>query len=209
MQLWFYYKKRYERIIKNENIKWDDQYKNVDDALKNGKNIIITGGGGVGKSYMIKKLNEKYKIIITASTGTAAININGVTIHNLLRIFQNEKMLLKYDKSDKKYHLNNYKLETYDFICTDEISMIDGCTFDNIIERIKFINKYRKNDIKLIIVGDCMQLPPVENLISGYYFNGGEYDLIHKNSYFCSLSEVKRQDNIEFIEILKRVRTNY
>ena len=50
---------------------------------------------------MIKILNEKYKIINTASTGTAAININGVTIHNLLRIFQNEKMLLKYDKSDK------------------------------------------------------------------------------------------------------------
>ena len=65
-------------------------------------------------------------------------------------------MLLKYDKSDKKYYLNNNKLETYDLIFIDEISMIDGCTFDNIIERIKFINKYRKNDIKLIIVGDCM-----------------------------------------------------
>ena len=55
------------------------------------KNIIITGGGGVGKSYTIKK----YKIINTASTGTAAININGVTIHNLLRIFQNEKNVIK------------------------------------------------------------------------------------------------------------------
>ena len=60
--------------------------------------------------------------------------------------------------------------------------------------------------IKLIIVGDCMQLPPVEKLISGYYFNGGEYDLIHKKSYFCSLSEVKRQYNTEFFEILKSVR---
>ena len=59
---------------------------------------------------MIKILNEKYKIINTASTGTAAMNINGVTIHNLLRIFQNEKMLLKYDKNDKKYPLNNNKL---------------------------------------------------------------------------------------------------
>ena len=57
------------------------------------KNIIITGGGGVGKSYMIKKLNEKYKIINTASTGTAAININGVTIHNLLRLFQDENAI--------------------------------------------------------------------------------------------------------------------
>ena len=74
------------------------------------KNIIITGGCGVGKSYVIKKLNEKYKIINTASTGTASINANGVTIHNLLRIFQNEKMLLKYDKNDKKYPLNNNKL---------------------------------------------------------------------------------------------------
>ena len=112
-------------------------------------------------------------------------------------------MLLKYDKSDKKHHLNNNKLETYDFICIDEISMIDGCTFDNIIERIKFINKYRKNDIKLIIVGDCMQLPPVDKSKSGYYFNGGEYDSKH-NSYFCILSEIKRQD--EFIENIKRVR---
>ena len=68
-----------------------------------------------------------------------------------------------------KYHLNNNKLETYDFICIDEISMIDGCTFDNIIERSKFINKYRNNDIKLIIVGDCMQLPPFDKSKSGYY----------------------------------------
>ena len=44
---------------------------------------------------MIKKLNENYKIINTASTGTAAININGCTIHNFLRIFQNEKNVIK------------------------------------------------------------------------------------------------------------------
>ena len=46
-------------INKNENIKWDDQYKNVIKAIENEKNIIITGGGGVGKSYMIKILNGK------------------------------------------------------------------------------------------------------------------------------------------------------
>ena len=46
----FIIKKRYESINENENIKWDDQYKNVDDAIKNGKNIIITGGCGAGKN---------------------------------------------------------------------------------------------------------------------------------------------------------------
>ena len=115
-------------------------------------------------------------------------------------------MLLKYNRDLNKYYLCNIKLRSCEFICIDEISMIDGATFDNIINRIKFVNKYRKHNIKLIIVGDCMQLPPVEKNVSGYYFNGGEYDLIHRDSYFCSLSEVKRQDNIEFIEILKRVR---
>ena len=33
----FIIKKRYESINKNENIKWDDQYKNVVDAIKNEK----------------------------------------------------------------------------------------------------------------------------------------------------------------------------
>ena len=75
-------------------------------AIKNGKNIIITGGGGVGKSYMIKIYDEKYKIITTASTGTAPININGVAIHNLLRLFQDEKMLLKYNRDLNKYYLS-------------------------------------------------------------------------------------------------------
>ena len=51
-----------------------------------------------------------------------------------------------------------------------------------------------------------MQLPPVDKSKSDYYFNGGDYDSIHKNSYFCILSETKRQDNIEFIENLRRVR---
>ena len=77
---------------------------------------------------MIKKLNEKYKIINTASTGTAAIHINGVTIHNLWRLFQDEKMLLKYNRDLNKYYLSNIKLRACEFICIDEIGMIDGAT---------------------------------------------------------------------------------
>ena len=80
MQFWFYYKKRYESINKNEKTKRDDQYKNVINAIENEKNIINTGGGGVGKSYMNKKSNETYKIIYTASTETSAITINGVAL---------------------------------------------------------------------------------------------------------------------------------
>ena len=31
--------------------------------------------------------------------------------------------------------------------------MIDGCTFDNIIERIKYIDKYLSSYFKMLIVG--------------------------------------------------------
>ena len=74
------------------------------------------------------------------------------------------KMLLKYNRDLIKYYVSNIKLRTCEFGCIDEISMIDGATFDNIINRIKFVNKDRKNNIKFIIVGDCMQLPPVEKI---------------------------------------------
>ena len=60
--------------------------------------------------------------------------------------------------------------------------------------------------MNLILVGDCMQLPPVEGNEYGYFFNASEYDEIHMNSYICRLEEVKRQENQEFIELLKRVR---
>ena len=97
-------------------------------------------------------------------------------------------------------------LRHYKYICIDEISMIDGEKFDRIIERIRFINKILKIDLKIILCGDCLQLPPVEGAEYGYFFNGGEYEDIHKHSYICKLREVKRQDNKKFVELLERVR---
>ena len=49
-----------------------------------GKNILITGGGGVGKSYIINKLKEHYgdTLDITSTTGVSAINVGGQTIHS-------------------------------------------------------------------------------------------------------------------------------
>ena len=61
------------------------------DAALNGKNVFITGGGGVGKSYVTKKIIERLeengkKVIVTASTAKAAEILGGVTCHKALRI---------------------------------------------------------------------------------------------------------------------------
>ena len=101
-----------------------------------------------------------------------------------------------------KNKLNNEYLEEYDRIVTDKISTIDGKRYDDIIDRINYVNKHREQPMKLILVGDTMQLPPVEVGQYGTFFHGAHYDNIHQMSYICKLTEVKRQENKEFIVFL-------
>ena len=50
--------------------------------------LIINGVAGTGKSYLINGVYNhlKDKCIVTATTGKASYNINGVTVHSLLRL---------------------------------------------------------------------------------------------------------------------------
>jgi ATP-dependent DNA helicase PIF1 len=60
-------------------------------ASKKGKEpllLIVTGEAGTGKSYLINAVQNylKDKCAVTATTGKAAYNINGITIHSLLKL---------------------------------------------------------------------------------------------------------------------------
>ena len=48
--------------------------------------IIISGIAGTGKSYLIHclKLLLQHKVYVVASTGVAALNIDGNSLHSLL-----------------------------------------------------------------------------------------------------------------------------
>lgn len=73
----------------------DEQLHVVDAVVTHGKSIFFTGSAGTGKSVLmreiIKKLRDKYKrepdrVAVTASTGLAACNIEGVTLHSFAGI---------------------------------------------------------------------------------------------------------------------------
>lgn len=73
----------------------DEQKHVLDAVVKNGKSIFFTGSAGTGKSVLmreiIKQLRNKYRreqdrVAITASTGLAACNIGGVTLHSFAGI---------------------------------------------------------------------------------------------------------------------------
>lgn len=73
----------------------DEQLHVVEAVVDQGKSIFFTGSAGTGKSVLmreiIKKLRDKYKrepdrVAVTASTGLAACNIEGVTLHSFAGI---------------------------------------------------------------------------------------------------------------------------
>ena len=141
---------------------------------------------------MISKLGEMFKLCKTSSTGISAVNIEGCTIHSMLR----DIMFDKYDE---------WKNADYDALVIDEISMLSGVLFDQIYTGIKKITEKREKPICFIVCGDVMQLPPV-NSTSGYFFNAHHFEDFEMNSYTAKLSECKRKDNKEFIDVLERVR---
>lgn len=73
----------------------DEQKHVLKAVIEKGKSMFFTGSAGTGKSVLmreiIKKLRDKYRkepdrVAVTASTGLAACNIEGVTLHSFAGI---------------------------------------------------------------------------------------------------------------------------
>src|SRR5210317_2408103 len=105
------------------------------EAVLNGRNILITGPGGTGKSFTIKYitelLNENNKNYgLTATTGTASVLIGGQTINSYLGIgLGNGKVsdIIKNIITNKNIRERIVKL---DVLIIDEISMLEDTLFE-------------------------------------------------------------------------------
>lgn len=199
------------------------QQKVAFDKLTEGKNMFITGGAGVGKSFLIRefinwvKINTLKKMMVTAPTAIAATNVSGVTI---TRAFEVPFGALTYRR---KTYSPNEELISCDIVILEEISMCRVDTFDFIAGKILDANAIRKNmgkpAIQLIVVGDFFQLPPVvtyrdKEVLDKYYKRdiglGFAFQSVFWSFfdfYNITLTEVMRQDNKEFIEYLNLIRT--
>ena len=132
-----------------------------------GRNIYLSGPAGSGKSYLINKFVEymyehrpDLNIAITAPTGTAAVRVNGVTIHSYTGMGVS-KLDFK-DRYDINY-LVEKNLQKLDILIIDEVAMLSAWQLRFILDELKF---YRRNDwqnIQLIVCGDFTQLPPVSS----------------------------------------------
>lgn len=125
------------------------------------QNMLITGGGGVGKSHLIRFLSECMPdLVLTASTGIAAINIQGQTIDSFMGFNANISNAQEARNID---HQTEKRLSICKFLLIDEISMVRADRLDMIHHRFQAVkkNKLPFGGVQVVIVGDFCQLPPV------------------------------------------------
>ncbi len=185
------------------------------EALKH-SNVFLTGGAGVGKSYITNEVISDYRkrgkqVVSLGSTGVSAVNIGGFTVHSffIFGIASNFDELAAGDKRAKKRLADLKKvLKATDLIIIDEISMVSTDLLDMIAYRL---NNYGYLG-KVLFVGDFFQLPPVQkqngrNDVFGaklYAFESMAWDRF--NLMVIELTEMKRTTDAEFTYILSKVR---
>jgi len=184
--------------------------------LLHSNNLFLTGGAGVGKSYLTKEIIKEYKqnskhIVILGSTGISAVNIGGQTIHSFFAFGicnTLEELILQDRKNKKKIKEINEILKATDLIIIDEISMVSSTMMDMIRYRVQ--NSAFSGSF--LFVGDFFQLPPViKNSPNNHLFSNSIY-AFESNSWeffnpvVIELNEMKRTKDEYFFEILSKVR---
>jgi ATP-dependent DNA helicase PIF1 len=129
-------------------------------AMEKG-NMLICGGGGVGKSHLIRILTVFIpNLVLTASTGIAAINILGQTLDSFMGFNASITTPQKASKMDKT---TKERLALVEVLLIDETSMTRADKLDMVDKRLRAAkeNFTPFGGVKIILVGDFCQLPPI------------------------------------------------
>ena len=185
------------------------------EALKH-SNVFLTGGAGVGKSYITNQVIADYRqrgkqVVSLGSTGVSAVNIGGFTVHSffVFGIANNFEELAAGDKRAKSRLAELKKvLKATDLIIIDEISMVSTDLMEMIAYRLNHYGYLGK----VLLVGDFFQLPPVQK-------QQGKDDIFGEKLYafesiawqrfdlmVIELTQMKRTTDAEFTHILSKVR---
>lgn len=188
-----------------------------------GTNIFLTGKAGTGKTTFLHSLRVQSpkRMIVVAPTGVAAINASGVTMHSFFQLSfgvhipgapSNEG----YDKRLNRAKINI--IRSLDLLVIDEVSMVRADTLDAVDAVLR---KYRDRHkpfggVQLLMIGDLQQLAPVVRddewqHLREYYDSPFFFDSIAlKSAQYISveLTEIYRQSDPHFIDILAKVRAN-
>jgi ATP-dependent DNA helicase PIF1 len=179
------------------------------ELFKQGKNVIILGPGGTGKTFIIKSINQicaksNRRLHISAMTGKAASLIPGArTLHSTLAIGLGKYTAEEYIAKIRGSKWYTYNWKSIKILVIDEISMLGMSLFDKIDKIARSILNPNKpfGGIQVIGSGDFLQLPPIKDQ---YCFKSANFDQLFANKVIFKHNF--RQGNIEFCRALNEVR---
>ena len=197
-------------------IEINDDFNTVFDLVENqNMNLFLTGNAGTGKSTFLHylKSHSSKNIAVVAPTGKAALACGGQTIHSFFKF--PHKLLMD---DQVKRHRDTRKFEELDLLIIDEISMVRADLMDAIDLSLQLNRGSRDpfGGVQVLLIGDLGQLPPIvkdkelqdyfETIYEvPYFFAAQVFDEIEVLIY--DFEKIYRQQDLEFIELLNRIRT--
>lgn len=196
-----------------------EQQKAFELVANTNTSLFITGKAGTGKTTFIKGIQKLIKkdFLVLAPTGIAAMNVAGQTLHSFFGLPFTAMGPRDWPEVSENKRDVLMKIDT---IIIDEASMV-RCDWVDAIDR--FLRSLTKSRLpfggkQVVFVGDLFQLPPVvksgsadDELLSEMYGNGTPYfykaNVMKRiNLPKIEFQKVYRQNDIDFLEILNRMR---
>lgn len=181
--------------------------------------IFLTGPAGCGKTFTVRALMETYNrftqehssefnaYIACASTGKAAVALNGGTIHSTFCISLGNKRNSKLSFEKLQLYRNTFGSGKAVFI--DEISMVGAENLHTSHTRLQDITgnyEHPYGGVPFYAIGDLLQLPPVNALpVFKPCRNSIEGPVLWRSLKLHHLTKVMRQSDVEFSSILTKI----
>jgi hypothetical protein len=199
--------------------------------------LYLTGKAGTGKTTFLKYLKAtcNKNMVVLAPTGVAAVNAGGQTIHSFFNIKPSvyvpgdKRLRVRAPEGDPdksvindhfKYHRDKLDIiRGLELLVIDEISMV-RCDLLDVIDRL--LRVFRKREftpfggVQVVLIGDTFQLPPIVNhddwsILGQFYkspFFFSSRALQEQKPLYIELKKIYRQTDVDFIDLLNRIRVN-
>lgn len=199
-----------EVSVKRKQIELNEGQLKAIQLLKSDDNVFLTGHAGTGKSFVLNYYQRQlsYPLPILASTGAAAVLIDGRTFHGYFGLGIMEGGLQRTIKKAVGNNRVRARLRNDFAVIIDEISMIHPEAFEAANQIAKTV---RESDapfggLRLIVVGDFLQLPPITpyNQSVKWLFEMQLWKSLNFKEIY--LKETMRTDKKHFIKVLNSIR---
>ncbi len=193
--------------------KLSEKQKHALELFNQRQNLFISGGAGSGKSYLLhflKRYYSQFALEITASTGVAAINVNGATIHSFAGIGLGNMPLEQSIENVMQPKMSKVRrrIRSTNILAIDEISMISAQTLDLIDQVLQAVRENNKpmGGMQIVLFGDFLQLPPVSRYGENFDFCFNSQVWQNLQLEVIILDKIFRQDDQDFVKILQDLR---